>query len=212
MRSLGSGPRPACAEEADVAAVAELRHADRGVARVVGREVEERRDRGVGLAVVVAEEALEVPCSRDQRTTPAAPSCSENPLFAVTSTASYCDRRLRSRRRSPRSGRRESIGPGFVMGYSTLSRRPRAGGRTRQRRSCRRPRGRGEVAVDVAHADVQVARTARTRTRHELVVVGRLRRRDRSAPDAARRAGGDGVEHRPSGTPSGTGWVRAASK
>src|SRR4030095_11504098 len=45
-------------EKSDVAAVAEFRHADPRVARVVRRKVKERRDAGIRLSVVVAEEAL----------------------------------------------------------------------------------------------------------------------------------------------------------
>src|SRR6185436_13922514 len=46
--------------ESDVAAEPELGNADGGVGRVVGREVEERADRGIRLAVVRPVEALEV--------------------------------------------------------------------------------------------------------------------------------------------------------
>src|SRR6185503_3018047 len=47
------------AEKPHVAPISELRNADRRVARVVGREIEERCDSWIGLAVVVAEESLE---------------------------------------------------------------------------------------------------------------------------------------------------------
>src|SRR4030095_10504225 len=48
------------AQESDVTSITELRYTDRGVARVVGGEVVQRRDARVGLSIVVAVEALEV--------------------------------------------------------------------------------------------------------------------------------------------------------
>src|SRR5437762_3332468 len=48
------------AQVPDVALVTEAWHADRRVGWVVGREVEQRADRRIRLAVVVAVEALEV--------------------------------------------------------------------------------------------------------------------------------------------------------
>jgi hypothetical protein len=58
-------PLAEISEVADVAAVAELRSANGRVARIVGREVVERRDARIGLAVVVTVRSLE--CSTQLR-------------------------------------------------------------------------------------------------------------------------------------------------
>ena len=142
------------AEEADVAAIAELRHADRGVARIVGGKVEQRRDPRIRLAVVVAEEALE---------RAAQPRVAIRGLQRPAVGEPLARPSARSRRscgpasRSSRRDRRPSACPG--PDWSACSRRSR-------RRECpRSPATIGErlhvfeharnVAVDVAHAEVQ---------------------------------------------------------
>ena len=73
---------PGGAKKADVAAEAELRRADRRVGRIVSRIVVKRRDPRIRLAVVVAEETLEVagqprpPIGRGQATSGSPAACS----------------------------------------------------------------------------------------------------------------------------------------
>src|SRR5262245_44192590 len=49
------------AEKSHVTAITELRHTDRGVARIVRREVEQRTDTRIRLSVVVTIEPFETP-------------------------------------------------------------------------------------------------------------------------------------------------------
>ena len=216
MRSLGSGPAPSVrAQVADVAPVAELRHADLRVARVVGREVEQRRDApGRTGRCRRGRSPRSCPGAATSGTRPAATSCRRSSCWPSARRRRTC---------APGPRRRPAVRRG-AWGRASRGRRDVADRRTR--RSLERPGSRGRRAPAAPGSSPRArgagcgGRSARRgsgpappRSRTPpgtppgTWIVSRSRTRAGPAAGETEMVGGA-----PARTPSGTGRVSSASK